>query len=252
MGQADRQRWRQGIGTVLVAIGALVAGGGSSVADSPAAAAVRPVLLELFTSQGCSSCPPADALLRELAARDDVLALGYHVDYWDSLGWPDPYASPQFTARQQQYARRRDWQLFTPQLVIDGRQSIIGSQRSRALAGVTAAQAGQPEAAVASIRRQGAAVQIAVGTVAAREAGGEVWLLSFDAERVTEIGRGENAGRRIAYPNVVRSQRSLGRWRNTALTLAATLQPDERGERLALLVQDDQGQVWALAATPSR
>lgn len=250
MEQADRQRWRQGIGTVLVAIGALAAGGGSRAADGPATAAPRPVLLELFTSQGCSSCPPADALLRELAARDDVLALGYHVDYWDSLGWPDPFASPQFTARQQRYARRQEWQLFTPQLVIDGRQSIIGSQRSQALAGIAAARIGQAAAAT-SILRQGSAVQVAVGTVAAPEAGGEVWLLSFDAERVTEIGRGENAGRRIAYPNVVRSRRLLGRWHNEALTLAATLQPDERGERLALLVQDDLGRVWALAATPS-
>lgn len=232
---------------LLISVGSLATGQPASAA---APAATRPVLLELFTSQGCSSCPPADALLRELAARPEVLALGFHVDYWDYLGWADPFASPQFTARQHRYAQQQSWQVYTPQLVIDGQQALVGSRRAAAEDGIGAARQSQRTAA-ASIVRDGAAVRFDVGKVDDETAAGEVWLISFDAERSTAIARGENAGRRIVYPNVVRSIRKLGDWKNAALSLRERLQPNEQGERLALVVQDRDGQVWAVAATPA-
>lgn len=252
MPQETGNRWQ--LASWLLSLAALVhaelpqAGGPPG---EPPGVAGRPVLLELFTSQGCSSCPPADAVLRELARRPDVLALGFHVDYWDALGWADPFASPVFTARQHRYAQRQSWQVYTPQLVIDGRQALIGSRRAVAENGIAAARQARP-AAAASIVRDGAAVRCDIGTVDGEAAAGEVWLISFDAERSTFIAAGENAGRRLVYPNVVRSIRKLGDWRNAGLSLREALRPDEQGERLALLVQGREGQVWALAVTPAR
>src|SRR6266705_4449724 len=97
-------------------------------AAMPVGAEPRPVVVELFTSQGCSSCPPADALLGELAKRGDVLALGFHISYWDSLGWKDPLSSKSATERQKAYARHfTDGRVYTPQMVVDGTSEMVGS-----------------------------------------------------------------------------------------------------------------------------
>lgn len=211
----------------------------------------RPVLLELFTSQGCSSCPPADAVLRALSSRRDVLALGFHVDYWDALGWVDPFASPAFTARQHAYARQHGFQVYTPQLVVDGATALIGSRRGQAEDEIiaAAAAAARRQEASATISRDGRRVRVSLGTTAQAGAAGAVWLISFDRERATEIRSGENAGKRIVYSNVVRSIRKLADWSNTPLLLDERLAADERGERLALVVQGPGGTVWAVAAT---
>ena len=107
---------------------------GSLVIAAPAAAETRLPVVELFTSQGCSSCPPADALLGELARRGDVIALGFHIDYWDKLGWKDPLSTPQSTERQRRYARLFGTPIYTPQLVVDGAREMVGSQRETVLA----------------------------------------------------------------------------------------------------------------------
>src|SRR6266404_8712419 len=98
--------------------------GGLVLMPSPANADPRPVVVELFTSQGCSSCPPADALLGELARRDDVIVLGFHISYWDSLGWKDPFSRPESTERQRAYARLFEGQVYTPQLVVGGTREM--------------------------------------------------------------------------------------------------------------------------------
>ena len=235
-------------GSLLMAAGSLFGANAATAAD--AAPASRPILLELFTSQGCSSCPAADAVLRDLGGRGDVLALGFHVDYWDYLGWADPFASPQFTARQQVYSQRRGFQMYTPQLVIDGQAAVVGSQRGRVEGGIETVKR-ELRAVASAIVRNGASVKVSVGTTAQKDAGGEVYLVSFDPEEATDIQRGENSGRRIVYTNVVRSIRAIGRWDNQPMTVNETLRGDERGARLALIVQNRNGEIWAVAATPA-
>jgi len=131
---------------VLVASVLLSSIAGSVAARGAEPAAVSPVVVELFTSQGCSSCPPADALLAELTGRPDVVALSFHVDYWDYIGWKDPYASPQYTARQQRYTQALNLRyVYTPQIVVDGRADVVGSHRAEVLAAIeTAAQRDRP------------------------------------------------------------------------------------------------------------
>lgn len=219
----------------------------------PAAAepqAQRPLLLELFTSQGCSSCPPADALLRELARREDLLPLAFHVDYWNDLGWADTFSSPAFTARQQDYAARQGFSIYTPQLVVEGREDAVGSN-SAAVEQAIAAARRQARGVRASITRSGGQAQLKLGALEGARISAQLYLLSFDSRQVTRIEHGENAGRELVYANVVRSLRKLGEWRNEPLERVEALRPEERGERLALLVQDSAGTVWALASTPA-
>ena len=243
--------WRPRSRTGAFAIAALaltLAPPGLSLADP--GPAQRPLLLELFTSQGCSSCPPADAVLRELSTHKDLLPLAFHVDYWNNLGWVDPFSSASFTARQQTYASIRGFEVYTPQLVVEGRSDVIGSSRSDVAA--TIASAGRDAKSVeSSIQRSGKDVDIAVGAVggAAAGAAADVYLLSFDSSDSTSIGGGENSGRKLVYANVVRSMRKVGEWRNQPLHLAERLQAGESGDRLALLVQDRGGTVWAVAST---
>jgi hypothetical protein len=212
----------------------------------------RPLLLELFTSQSCSSCPPADAVLRELASRGDLLPLAFHVDYWNDLGWVDPFSSAAFTARQQAYASVRGFQVYTPQLVVEGKSDVIGSNRSEIDAAIASARRAAKNAAC-SIRRRGKDIEIDIGVVggAGSAVSADVYLLSFDSRDDTRIGGGENSGRSLVYANVVRSMRKVGEWRNQAVNLTQHLQPGESGDRLALLVQDDSGTVWAVASTAS-
>lgn len=244
----SRHRFRTLAALLIWAAAAADPAGAQADQRSVTGAFNRPVLLELFTSQGCSSCPPADAVLRELSTRRDVLALGFHVDYWDALGWVDPFASPAFTARQHAYARQHGFQVYTPQLVVDGATALVGSRRAQAEDEIIAAAA-RRQAAPATISRDGRMVRAALGKTTEAGAAGEVWLISFDRELATTIRSGENAGKRIIYPNVVRSIRKLADWSNTPLMLDELLAADERGERLALVVQAPAGRVWAVAAT---
>jgi hypothetical protein len=209
----------------------------------------RPLLLELFTSQSCSSCPPADALLHELAGHPDLLALEFHVDYWNDLGWVDSCSSPAFTARQQQYAALRGFRVYTPQLVVDGRADAIGSSRREVSETIDAAR-GQAKAVPSGLSRAGQTVKATVGSGGTGTAA-DVYLLSFDSRGSVSVRGGENAGRTLGYTNVVRSLRKIGEWHGQPLELSERLLPQERGERLALLVQDAAGTVWAVASTPA-
>ena len=216
---------------------------GSLVIAAPAAAETRLPVVELFTSQGCSSCPPADALLGELARRGDVIALGFHIDYWDKLGWKDPLSTPQSTERQRRYARLFGTPIYTPQLVVDGAREMVGSQRETVLAALreTIPAAG----ALVAFAGDRNAVTIGAAAAAASDGGGQVWLVRFAQKRRTQIGAGENARRTLDDTNGVESLAALGEWRGSEATFP--LEPPAPGEGIAVLVQTADGHILGAA-----
>ena len=204
-------------------------------AAATAAAGPRPAVVELYTSQGCNSCPPADALLGELTTRSDVLALAFHVDYWDELGWRDRFGLPQAVQRQSQYARRLGLpSIYTPQIVIDGREDVLGSDRARVTQLLSAPRSGVPVTAAV----QGHDLFVSVGALQGARLC-DVIVISFLPEAVTAIGRGENSGRTLREFNVVRSIRTVGTWNATPVQWHIgldTLPADARS--VAVLLQE--------------
>jgi hypothetical protein len=173
------------------------------------------VLAELFTSEGCSSCPSADALLMKLDKLQPVpgaqiVVLSEHVDYWNSLGWTDPYSSQQFTQRQAMYARSLRDQSYTPQLVIDGRVAFVGSNQREILPAV-AREAALPKTSVkiVSAKREGndAVVSLAVGASSGKA---EVWVAIADEHDRSSVRKGENSGRTLDHVAVVRTLTRIG------------------------------------------
>ena len=214
----------------------------------PAAGAARdrPVVVELFTSEGCSSCPPADRFLAELVReRRDVLALAFHVTYWNSLGWHDPYSLASATARQNDYASSfGSASVFTPQMVVDGAHSVVGSDKSDALAAIAAARTRQSGIEV-TLKPGGGQLHIGVG---AGRGAGRVLLVGFDHEHSTAVGRGENSGRTLVEANIVRSIATVGSWTGASLEVNA---PTPAGETAAVLLQAPDGKIIG-AATIAR
>ncbi len=183
-------------------------------APHDAAAQTQPVVVELYTSQGCSSCPPADEILAGLARRDDVIALALHVDYWDYIGWKDEFASPAFSKRQKAYAKAAGHRtVYTPQMIVGGRDQLVGA-KSMELAELIDQHARQTPGALVSLSRQGGKLFV----TADRNGNARlpdlmiVQLVRFDPLRKVDIGRGENAGRTIAYANIVTSWDPIGNW----------------------------------------
>src|SRR6266566_1644008 len=175
-----------------------------SLGIAPLHAGERPTVVELFTSEGCSSCPPADALLAELAGRPEVLALSFHVDYWDRLGWKDPFSSPEATRRQHRYAELLGTgTVYTPQIIVDGKWQAVGSDRGEVERALDAARRDGTEVPVALALDHGRA-QIKLGS-GGEGVSGAVLLIGFDRRHVTAVARGENGGRTLAYVDVVRS-----------------------------------------------
>lgn len=201
----------------------------------------RPIVVELFTSQGCSSCPPADALLRELSTqRADVLALAFHVTYWDRLGWPDPFALPEATERQRGYTRiSQAGTMYTPQMVVDGTRDVVGSDRS----GVQAALAAARPVATAGISLREDASGITI-SVSAGQGAGRVLLIGYDPEHRTQVARGENAGRALVEANIVRGLDIAGAWSGNAIILT---RPRPAGQNFAVIVQAADGTILAAA-----
>lgn len=215
-------------------------------AQKPARAADRPVLAELFTSQSCSSCPPADALLGELAKRPQVLALSFHVDYWDRLGWKDPYSLHAATLRQRHYAEILRAQVYTPQLVVDGEAETIGSDRESVEALLKARRSGVS----ATLHRESKgdiAIRIGDAQASGKIPTAEILFVTFDPVHKTAIHGGENGGRTLATYNDVRSLRVVADWHGEAVALDLTPQESEHGERSAVIVQSPNGAIWALA-----
>ncbi len=172
----------------------------------------RPVVVELYTSQGCSSCPPADALLASLSKQKGVIALALHVDYWDYIGWKDTFGSPDFTARQHSYARfAGEKMVYTPQMVVNGGPSKIVGDDAAGLARLMqpAGGAGGP---VVALSRSGSQLRIRAATATPLQRGATVELVRYIPSAAVDIERGENAGRRILYVNVVASWKSVADW----------------------------------------
>jgi hypothetical protein len=226
----------------------VVAAACAAISIARAAPPARPVVVELFTSEGCSSCPPADDLLTELAGtRHDVLPLAFHVTYWNSLGWTDPFSLDVATARQEGYAHiSAVGGPYTPQMVIDGTADVVGSERDHVLHAVQSAAAHTGDAVPVRLARAGD--DVAIG-VAAGTGAGTVWLVGYDARHRTPVGRGENAGRTLVESNIVRSLVAVADWRGTALDLHRTA---PAGERLAVIVQAKDGRILGAASQDER
>ena len=170
------------------------------------------VVVELFTSQGCSSCPPADAFLRELSRRDDVIALSFHVDYWNYLGWRDPFAIPASTDRQRRYRAALGLRyVYTPQMVIGGTAQALGSGRDTVMMAISGQRDSKRlDVTVKESGPRAAIVAIGAGAKPAKPA--DIWAFLIDRERTTEIRRGENGGLKLVNANVVRAIRRIGEW----------------------------------------
>lgn len=188
-----------------------------------------PVVVELFTSQGCSSCPPADEMLNDLADHPDVLALSWHVDYWDYLGWADEFARPEFTLRQQAYARAvGERAVYTPQVIIGGTDTLIGL-RPADLLSVVEAQMASPVAMSVNSVEMGDAYQIELTPRAPARNDIAILLVRYAPQREMTIKAGENRGLTVAYRNVVLAVDPVARWNGRA-PVRLTVRPDPSGD----------------------
>jgi hypothetical protein len=213
----------------------------------------QPVLVELFTSQGCSSCPPADQILGDLQKRDDVVALSFSIDYWDYIGWRDTLASHDNTLRQQAYEKTLpSHRVYTPQMVIDGAQDVVGNQRRDVLEAVDRrVQQTRGKRVPIALKQTGDVVQIRIGGGPAAEPA-TVWLAHTLSSRTVNVAKGENSGRTITYHNVVRGFMAVGKWSGQPLSMAFPAQgrQGEITDGVAVWVQaDGQGQVLGAAQT---
>ena len=215
----------QPIATVLfvtcVATGVLLAAASQT---GPAASGMKTIVVaELFTSEGCSSCPPADDLLRRLVATQpvkgvEIIALGSHVDYWDRLGWRDPFSSPLFSTRQSEYAAAafRTDRIYTPQLVVDGTLEALGSDATAVRQAIMkAAQRQKAMVSVRAIAKPGGRVQVEVEVAVPAHAQphetADIMVAVTEDDLVSRVNRGENTGRTLAHSAVVRSLTTVGR-----------------------------------------
>jgi hypothetical protein len=210
------------------------------IAGSAAArAARRPVVVELYTSQGCGACTKANALIADLAGRRDVLALTFPVDYWDYLGWKDTFAKPEFTTRQRAYMKAaHQREVFTPQVVVDGRPQPDQSAVGKAAALVRSALREEPPAPQMQLSRG----RVRVGSGAAPRGGADVWLVRYEAQpQETEVKDGENRGVMVIYRNVVVGLTRLGSWTGRPRAYALPKIPRDDGQKIAVLLQAKGG-----------
>jgi hypothetical protein len=214
----------------------------AGLAPLSAGAAERPVVVELFTSQGCSSCPPANAYLNEMArGRHDVLPLAFHVTYWDRLGWKDPFSLAEATERQDRYGHRFGDGSYTPEMVVDGASSHVGSYREEVGSAIDQAKRDSRTATAVSIAKAGDQLTIDVG---GGTGSAKVLLIGFDHDHETAIRRGENGGRTLQEANVVRSIRAVGDWQGAPLRVTEKF-PD--GQDVAVILQAPDGRIVGAA-----
>lgn len=224
------------LGTAISGTAAFAASGGR--------AARAPVVLELFTSQGCSSCPPADALLGELSHEPGVIALAWHVDYWNGLGWRDPYASAAWTKRQRAYAQRLGEEVYTPALVVNGTAMVVGSD---AAATRTAMQRASQLPVGIMVRRTGDTVQ---ATLEAVPQGATALRVLYQPQAATGVRAGENAGRQLREYRIVRDAAIIPA-RERTFTLSGVVDAMAAGMGVVLLIEDAEGKLIGAGDLPS-
>ena len=228
--------------------------------SAPATTAARhmPVVVELFTSQGCSSCVAADAYFAELAKRPDVIALAFHVDYWNYIGWTDPFAKPWASARQRDYRESLKTRfVYTPQMVVDGTAQTVGSDEAECDALIRAAAAKIATGPLLDLQwRADGALIVDVG--AGPSPPGEpatLWLIGYDTEHTTHVLRGENQGRTIADYHPVRSYQRLGKWAGWSaefIVPAAKVKTLGNGGIAVLLQDNSTGPILSAAQIAQR
>jgi hypothetical protein len=211
-----------------------------------AASTSHPVLVELFTSQGCSDCPEADRILGELAQRQDIIALTLPITYWDMLGWKDTFATETNTLRQKSYARTmRRSGIYTPQMIVDGLVDVVGNQREHVLGAVAArsSEAARQEPVRMMVTAYPGRVIVDIAAMRARGGRPEatVWIMRTLSHANVAVQGGENRNRQLAYTNVVRELRRAGEWNGRAVTLDVPLdEPREGEDGLAVILQSHE------------
>jgi hypothetical protein len=232
----------------------LALGAGLVALLAPAPSRAEPILLELFTSQGCSSCPPADALLTELGKTPGVITLSFSVDYWNYLGWHDTLSSPENSERQRDYARSRgDGRVYTPQLVVDGVYHVNGANEAAIEMAIRNAAKRLKQVQVPiSMRAEGNSLVIDIGAAPKgsdlREA--TVWLAVAKDKETVAISRGENSGKTITYSHPVRELTPIGMWKGEKMTLRLPLNDLQTigGDCLVAMLQvEDTGPILGVA-----
>jgi len=213
---------------------------GMAAGAHQAAAAGAKAVIELFTSQGCNSCPPADAILGDYAKDADILALSFPVDYWDYLGWKDTLASHENTVRQKAYSEARgDRQVYTPQVVVNGTTHVVGSNRQQ----IEAALSNSPPLPVPVSMQPGTdSTTVTIGpSPTPGKAKGTIWLALYDDPVTVPVERGENTGMSLTYYNVVRKLRPIAMWKGKEVTIELPKSELDQAEvsRCAVILQTE-------------
>ncbi|WP_309082731.1 DUF1223 domain-containing protein [Chelativorans sp.] len=212
-----------------------------SLRRAPAAGGAVAVV-ELFTSQGCSRCPPADALLAELAEREDIVALAYHVDYWNYVGWKDELATPENTERQKAYAKAFEAAVYTPQMVVNGRYNVVGSDRAALFAALQQARHARALPVPVGLSYTDQSIVVDIGKGGTEAADAHVLVVYYHPGQLAKIGGGENKGKEIDYRNIVTGYQTVGMWHGAPLRLELPKSDIEgKGGRCAALVQAMDG-----------
>ena len=216
----------------------------------------RPIVIELFTSQGCSDCPAADKILTDLSKRKDVIALSFPVTYWDMLGWRDTFATEANTQRQKSYARVMNRSgIYTPQMIVDGVLDVVGNQNDRVMEALAErnAEAAHQQSVPIAINVASGRVEIAIPAVRGKTKPlAAIWVMRTLSQATVNVEQGENRNHRLGYSNVVRDLQRAGEWNGGAMKIDLPLNVGKtKQDGVAVILQEaDYGRVIGAAVLP--